>query len=171
MSNVFQTAEAWDASSSGSILSAGEHVVDIREVDDATSRNGNPQMVLEVGNASGHLRDWVTVTPNTLGRVVQLADAAGVDRPADGEFDPETLRLSEAWRAKLKGKKVGIVAVDEPHYSEPGKTVTKIQGYVKPELVSASSDVTPASSFTGAQVGSGPSPYAAEGATSEPLPF
>lgn len=70
--------EAWAA---GAILSPGTHTVRVIEADDSrTSKNGHPQIVLKLeategDEVGGTITDWLTITPNSLGRVRQILDA------------------------------------------------------------------------------------------------
>jgi len=144
--SVFETAEAWDVST-GTILPKGNHVVVIDDAQDNTSSGGYPELDLWMSNSDGTCRDWLVITENSIGKIAALADAVGVERPKEGEFDPETLRLSADWIRKLVGKKAGIVVREEDDARNPGQKRTRVAGYVDPAMFG--SDVTPAAEATG----------------------
>ena len=135
MTNPFKSTEAWDQAID-SYLPPGNHIVDIQVAEDGTSSKGNPQIELRVGNPEGILRDWLVITHATVGKIVQLAEAAGVPIPDDDDIaDLETLRLKQTWIDKLLGKRIGVVAREEIFNEKPR---TKVQGYVTPERIKES---------------------------------
>jgi hypothetical protein len=138
--NPFQSTDAWEVQTER-LLPDGNHVVTIQSAEDGTSSGQHPQIELEVSNSQGRLRDWLVITDASIGKVVALAQAASVELPSDEDI-LDGLRLKQSWMDKLVGKKVGIVARDEPDYKDPTKTRTRIQGYVAPERIKAS-DVPP----------------------------
>jgi hypothetical protein len=140
--NPFATEKAWNVSEGGGILPAGEHVVEIYEADGAgpKSSGGYPQIVVQAGNADGTTRDWIVVIPSTIGKVVQLTDAAGLERPSDAqvEADGPGYRLDPAYLEKLVGKQVGVVIRDEPDRQDPTRTRQRVAGWVPASAVKQS---------------------------------
>jgi hypothetical protein len=138
----FGSADPWEVST-GTILSAGDHICDIVEIDGSgTSSGGYPQIELRVQNADGSSRDWIVITPSTQGKVSQLFRAVGIDPPGDGEFDPENGRITAKCLDQLYAKKVGVIIRDEPDFKDPTRTRQRIQGYVSVSKI-AESDATP----------------------------
>jgi hypothetical protein len=142
--NPFATEEAWEVST-GDLIPVGDFVVEIDTIDGTGKSSGNyPQIELEVKNPSdGKTRkDWITISQNTIGKVVQLTKAAGAGTPPDEAVDADTYRISQQWlTANLKGKRVGIIVREREKYNEPGKFRPEIVGYVTPDKIDAS-DVT-----------------------------
>lgn len=132
--NPFAEAEAWTVST---LLPVGNHVVEIREANDASTNGGDPQVHTRLVNADGDIQDWVYYRGDMLGKVVALFDAAGIPRPGPGEFDPnDKCRLTDACRNRLLGKRVGIVVREEDKYGgAPGEKVRRVQGYLKADGV------------------------------------
>jgi hypothetical protein len=131
--NPFATEKAWNVSEGGGILPAGEHVVQIVDVEgDGNSSGGYPQIVVNAGNDEGTIRDWIVVIPSTIGKVVQLTDAAGLDRPSDAQVDADGAgyRLDPRYLDKLVGKQVGVVVRDEPDRQDPTRTRQRVAGWV-----------------------------------------
>lgn len=134
----FSNEEAWAA---GTYLPPGNHLCTIVAADgEGSSKNGNPQIELRVENAQGDSsRDWIVVTPATLGKVLQLAEAAGVGNPGAVEIP------SEGWTDWVNGlidKKVGVIVRNEPKWDDPDKLIAKVQAYVHPdELRGVDADV------------------------------
>jgi hypothetical protein len=111
----------------------------ITEVEDSTAQSsGNPVIELKLENAAGEtIRDWVVYHEAFLGKVVALFDSAGLDRPVEGEYDPDDhCRLTKQKIDQLRGKTVGNVNRDEPD-NRPGKTGSRrrVQGYVQPSRI------------------------------------
>jgi hypothetical protein len=147
--NPFATEEAWSVSTGG-ILPAGEHLVEIYEVEgDGTSSGGYPQIVVKASNADGSITDWIVVIPSTIGKVVQLTDAAGLERPTDAqvEADGPGYRLDPKYVAKLVGKQVGVVVRDEADRNDPTKIRQRVAGWVAPGVVKKSDVPSDASDF------------------------
>lgn len=140
MSNPFADTDPWEVSLD-TILPPGNHVVKITEAEGGTSGKNNPTIELKMVNEHGSIQDWLSVTHGTVSKVVALAQAAGVPLPAEGDFDPETLRLAPEWIFRLKGRTVGIVIREEPAWNketgreDPTKTRSRVQGYVTPQRV------------------------------------
>jgi hypothetical protein len=112
------------------MLPVGSHVVTITDPVMGQASTGNPQIELRVEGDLGSMRDWLVITPNTIGKVVSVFDAAGIERPQDGEFDPDTGVLTDACVDRLHNRKVGVVVREEPDNREPGKMRRRIAGYV-----------------------------------------
>jgi len=143
-SNPFASAEAWEVSTER-ILGDGNHVVKITGAEDGSSSGGHPQIELQLANDQGEIRDWMVITKASVGKVVSLATAAGVEIPSEDDIaDTSTLRLKQAWIDKLVGKTVGIVVRDEPSFKDPKRMISRVQGYVTPDRIKGykDSDVT-----------------------------
>jgi len=130
-------AEAWKVQDQ--LLPIGDHVVTIINPMSGDSSGGFPQVELRVENELGSLRDWLVITPNTIGKVVMVFDAAGVDRPQDGEFDPETGKLTDACVDRLHNRKVGVIVREEPDNRDPTKMRRRIMGYT--DVAQITSDI------------------------------
>lgn len=169
MSNPFENAEeAWDVST-GTMLPAGNHVCEVLSADaTGESSNGYPQVELEVGNADGSIRDWLVITPKTVGKIVQVIQALGLEPPSDGQVDPSDHRLAQAYVATWVGRRVGVVIRSEPGYKDPTRTRERVQGYVKPEEIKTS-DITPPKTGAGSHTG-GAQPKSLSPDTSD-IPF
>jgi hypothetical protein len=90
--NPFATEEAWEVST-GDLIPVGDFVVEIDTIDGTGKSSGNyPQIELEVKNPSdGKTRkDWITISQNTIGKVVQLTKAAGAGTPPDDAVDADS---------------------------------------------------------------------------------
>ena len=140
--NPFATEAAWEPTDA--ILPAGEHLVEIREADGSgESSGGHPQLVVKAGNADGSITDWIVVILQTVGKVVALTDAAGLERPGDDDVQAEGTgyRISGTYVGKLIGKKIGVVIHEEPDYNDPTRTRTRVKGWVHPSKIQGTSDV------------------------------
>jgi hypothetical protein len=166
--NPFATEKAWSVSEGGGILPAGEHLVEVVDIEgDSTSSGGYPQIVVNVSNADGQIRDWIVVIPSTIGKVVQLTDAAGLERPTDAqvEADGPGYRLDPKYLDKLVGKQVGVVVRDEADRNDPSKVRQRVAGYVAPSSVKQSDVPSDASEFqTPATVSDDDIPFRWDGA-------
>lgn len=137
--NPFANEEAWNVS--GGFLGSGDHVVEILEIDGTgNSSGGHPEIHLKVGNGEGEIQDWIQVTQNSIGKVVQLTDAAQIERPSDDDVRAEGTgyRLSEAYLNKLLGKKLGVIVRPEQDRMNPGQTRDRVKGYVLAEKIKKS---------------------------------
>lgn len=94
--------EAW---SGGAILPPGWHEIKVRETQETTSSNGHPQAELKMDGSEGSITDWVTITPNSLGRVKQILEIFGIEIP-QGKFAFE-------W-SMLVGRQARILIREEP---------------------------------------------------------
>lgn len=147
--NPFATAEAWEVSTD-TILPAGDYRVKVMDIDGAgNSSGGHPQIELRLGNAVGAIRDWIVVIPSTQGKVTQLFDALGLDRPTNDQVATEGTgwRFTPSYLDQAHGREVGIVVREEPDMKDPSRTRTRVKGYVKPDMIG--SDVTPADAGQG----------------------
>lgn len=127
MSFDYSGAEAWKVQDS--MLPVGDHVVTISDPMTGQSSGGYPQIELRVENELGSLRDWLVITPAAIGKVVQVFDAAGIERPQDGEFDPQTGALEQSYVDRLHNRKVGVIVREEPDNRDPSKMRRRIMGY------------------------------------------
>lgn len=142
MSNPFQQAEPWEVSLD-TLLPVGNHVVTIAEATPGESSGKHFQIELRLENQQGSIRDWMVITPNSAGKVVALANAAHVDLPADEDvIDTAKLVLSDSYVHQFVGQRVGVVIREEQDYQDPTKMRLRVQGYVDPDRVKPSSDVT-----------------------------
>lgn len=178
-SNPFASAETWDVST-GTFLAAGNHKVTIRSVDGSgVSSGGYPQIEVEVGNDQGTIRDWIVITPNTVGKVTQLTDAAGLGRPTDAQVkqDGSGFRIDPAYLAQLVNRTIGVVVRAEPDNRNPGQTRDRVKGYVDPSKIGTSDLPTMGSaggfdSSSDTVVGNSTFPSAVAGATNDDkIPF
>ncbi len=139
--NPYSSAEAWDPSNA--MLPVGDHVVKIMEAEDETSSNQNPQIILRFGNDQGTIKCWETYHDKFLGKIVALYDAAGVERPAEGEFNPnDKCRLTQKCIDRLLDKEIGIVVREETDTSDPlnPKVRKRVQGYIEPSRITEGPD-------------------------------
>lgn len=120
-------AEAWQVST---VLPIGNHVITIDDALSDFNRNNNPEIQLWISNNAGNMRDWVAITEKSIGKVAALFDAAGVQRPQPGEFDPQTGKLTQQCVDRLKGKKAGVVVREEPDFKDPSIMRNRPAGYV-----------------------------------------
>jgi hypothetical protein len=135
----YGTAESWDTSTE-TLLPVGNFVAEIVMAEPghtkgSMGREAKPQLEIKVQNDRGSRKDWIVITPNTQGKVVQVFDASGTERPKQGEFDPSTGELTEEACARLRGKKVGVVIRDEQSLKDPTRMEPRIQGYVQPDRI------------------------------------
>jgi hypothetical protein len=128
MSFDFQNADAWSVSTD-TMLPVGNHLVTIQNPVMSETSTGKPQLELKVENELGAIRDWLVITPNSIGKIVMLYDAAGVERPQEGEFNPENGWLTDAAVDRLHGRKVGVVIREEVDNRDPSKMRRRVMGY------------------------------------------
>jgi hypothetical protein len=89
-----ENVEAW----TGSVPPPpGQHVFRIDEATEGTSSGGHDQLEVSLRVESGDsvgatMRDWIVITPATLGKVRQFLEATEVEIPP-GEFALPTSRL------------------------------------------------------------------------------
>lgn len=143
--NPFATEQAWDVG--GGFLGKGDHICEVLEIDGSptqTSSGGHPQIEVKVGNGDGEIKDWIVVKENTIGKVVQLTDACGVERPTDAQVRPEGTgyRLDPAYLATLVGKKVGVIVREEPNKLDPtAPPRDRVKGFVPVHKIKAPADI------------------------------
>lgn len=104
----------------------GTYPATLDDVKAGESKNGYPQLemswsVLGGNFAGAEIRDWLTITEGTRGKLVNLLKSVGRDIPA--EFD-----LDEA-APSLIGGNATVVLRQEPKYDDPTKMVTRVAGY------------------------------------------
>jgi hypothetical protein len=149
--NPFASEKAWGISEGGGgILPVGDHVVEIQDIDGAGySSGGYPQIIVNAGNDEGTIRDWIVVIPSTIGKVVQLTDAAGLERPTDEqvEADGPGYRLDPRYTDQLVGKQVGVVVREEPDRNDPSRMRTRVGGWVPVSAVKKSDVPSDTSGF------------------------
>jgi hypothetical protein len=106
--NPFAEAEVWSVG--GDFLPRGDHTAKVMDVEKGRSTNGYPQVMVQVGNEQGSIRDWIVVIQSTLGKVVQLTEALGLGRPQPGQFNEVNgeIILSDAYVNSWKGRDVGV---------------------------------------------------------------
>jgi hypothetical protein len=123
-----KAADPWKVSET-TILPKGNYVVSIDSVDVGRSKNGHPQLVIQLSCPDGEIRDYRVITPASFGGVLNLAVASGAE-------------LSEPM-------KVGIVVDEKPKQNDPQYMRSEVQGYVEaarirrpgPKAPPAASDV------------------------------
>lgn len=111
------------------------------------SQGGNPQIAFEFSNKHGSIRDWLTITDKSLGRVAQVFSAFGVQHNG-GAFNPRP----------LVGKTVDVLIQTEPSYNDPSKSFPKVKAY----RVAEGDDPTPDTA--------GPPPAPSGATTAAPAP-
>jgi hypothetical protein len=112
-----KAVEAWSARA---MLPIGLHTVTILEAEEKESSGGNPQFELEFGNDLGTIRDWLTYTPKSAGKIRQFLDAIGIP-PEDGDM--------EVTDHQLVGKALMIRIIEEPDREDPTKMRSRVATY------------------------------------------
>lgn len=105
------STEAW------ALLPEGNYVVRVVDASEATSSNGNPQIIVDLevidGEQKGQaLRDWITVTANSLGRVKGILAALRYEIP-EGEFELPS--------SALIGRTASVLVRHEDYVSNAGE--------------------------------------------------
>jgi hypothetical protein len=96
--------------------------------DKTTESSGNPKLIVDLSSPHGSMTDFIPYHGGFLDKIVALFNAAEIDLPGEGEFDPEdNCRLTAACRKRLHGKSVGVVVREE----EDGKGERDANGNVK----------------------------------------
>jgi len=136
VSNPFAEADPWTTSTE-MWLGVGNHIVKITQADDETTESsGNPKLVLRFENANGAQRAWENYHERFLDKIVALYDSAGIERPQEGEYDPEDhCRLTEKCRKRLLNRYVGIIVRKEKSNNDPTKEFDRVKGYVTPAML------------------------------------
>lgn len=128
--NPFESTEAWETSLDN-LLPVGNHAVKIVEAEGGTTSNQNPQITLKFENDSGSIRAWEAYHSDFLSKIVALYQAAEVQLPQPGEFDPgDNCRLSDDCIDRLRNRWVGIVVREEDDRLNPGQKRSRVKGYV-----------------------------------------
>jgi hypothetical protein len=173
--NPFATAEAW--SPGGSILTARKepYLCTIREIEQGTSSGNYPQLTVRFGNEEGEITDWIVT--KAVGKVVALAESAGVGRPNDQQVRPEGegFVFHPDWIKSFEGKQIGVVVRQERDRTDPTRMRDRVAGYTTPDKAQGPSAGGGAGSWTGGaqptsapgfQVGAG-----AQSAIDDDIPF
>jgi hypothetical protein len=145
--NPYATEEAWEVST-GTYLPSGNHLVEVYDIEFERSNNNNPKFVIRLRNGQGETTDWMTVTPNSVGKVVNFTDACSVNRPGEDDVELDapsgTTIPTLAYMKRTIGKQVGVVIRPEDKYNgQPGEKVDRVQGYVTADRVGGSSSDVP----------------------------
>lgn len=121
-----------DAAKAVSLLPLGFHLVTFVEADGSGKSSGNyPQIALRVENKAGDsLRDWKVVTEASVPFILQMTDAAGIDRSKMTFDTPEEGATKIA--AMLLGRDVGVKVAEEPNKNDPSKMRRVVDGYWHP---------------------------------------
>jgi hypothetical protein len=132
--NPFGAAEAWSVSTDD-LLPIGNHRCKIESVEDATGKSSpfNPQAIVQLRGANGGIKDWIVYHDEFLSKIVSIYDAAQIERPQVGEFDPDNkFRLTQACLNRLVGKEVGVVVREEEDNrpDHAGEMRRRVKGYV-----------------------------------------
>lgn len=114
-----------DAWTPGNVLSPGQHTVRVVEAEEKPAQTGTPQIVLSMEatagpEAGGTIKDWITVTANTLGRVRMIMNAFQIPVPA-GQFNLEA--------SSFVNRQARITVRSEPSRKDPSKTFSSVAGY------------------------------------------
>lgn len=150
----FSSADAWEQTTDV-FLREGNYAGPICNADPTTRTSTNkPQLVLELQDdkTNGTIRDWLVITPKSIGKIAQLYDAAGVERPRADEVGSDGT-LSHSAADRLVGKKVGFIVRDEPSLKDPAKIYGRVQGYVdRSRITSTGSGASSSSVSAGGRV-------------------
>lgn len=114
--------EAWKG---GGSLPPGTHYVEIDDATEGTSTGSHPQFevryaALDPEHVGATVRDWITITQASLGRVRSFLEAAGVPIP-EGAF--------QIAAADLVGCRLSVV-IREQEYG--GETKLRVVAYERP---------------------------------------
>jgi hypothetical protein len=80
------------------LIPPGEYLVGITAAEEKTSKNGHPQVALDLEILEGELKgrgvkDWVTVTERAMWRVKQVLTSIGYPIAASGEVDLDAPKM------------------------------------------------------------------------------
>ena len=80
------------------LIPPGEYLVGVTAAEEKTSKNGHPQVALDLEILEGELKgrgvkDWVTVTERAMWRVKQVLVAIGYPNADSGEVDLEAAKM------------------------------------------------------------------------------
>jgi hypothetical protein len=141
-----EEVEAW---SSSVMLEPGWHLVKVKSAEETRSPNqGVPQVEIRFAGESGDIRDWLTITPEAMGRVKSFLDACRVGYQNGADFPTEAIH----------GKELAIYVGERQREDARGgyRTVREVKAFA------------PAQEHRG----NGPAPNSRDmGATGEDLPF
>lgn len=160
--------QAWTP---GNVLSPGTHTVKVTDAEEKSEPGRNPQIILSMeaiaGNESGGtVKDWLTITPNSLGRVRMVMEAFGVPVPP-GQFNLE----ASAFRDRV----AQIIVRSEPSRKDPSKSYSKVTGYEAAPGISGSNGAVgqgdPLDQVAGQPGQNGGQPVAAGAAPHDDIPF
>lgn len=72
-------------------------------------------MAVLMENNEGSLIDWITITPESVGRIVGFTDACGVPRPRGEDVeDASKGKLAQAYCDRLVGRRVQAFVAERP---------------------------------------------------------
>jgi hypothetical protein len=127
-----KAADPWKVSET-TILPKGNYVVSIDSVDVGRSKNGHPQLVIQLSCPDGEIRDYRVITPASFGGVLNLAVASGAElsEPELQYFKDNSGEPPMSWVKRLVGMKVGIVVDEKPKQNDPQYMRSEVQGYVE----------------------------------------
>jgi hypothetical protein len=124
------------------VLTKGNYVVKIVDLENTTSSGGYPMLKLTLENEQGRQWDNLVISPNefSVAKLLGLIDAAKLLRPdvAAGEMSRENGALSDAYAMQLLNRTVGLIVRDEEdnrpdHF---GESRPRVKGYVDPAVLS-----------------------------------
>jgi hypothetical protein len=151
-----KAVDPWKVSGT-TILPKGNYVVNIDDVEVGRSKNGHPQLVIQLSCDDGEIRDYRVITPASFGGVLNLAVASGAELTEDEKqhFKDNSGAPPMSWVKRLVGTKVGVVVDEKPKLNDPQYMRSEVQGYVEaarirkpgPKAAPAASDVP--SDFSG----------------------
>jgi hypothetical protein len=135
----FGAEEAWEPKDA--ILPpdwTGEVIIDDVEAEESSGSHPQVRLQLRATNGDGELRDWITITPNSLGHWLQICEAFGVENPGqiairDNEDRDQNFpagRPTKAWLEhilKFGGRTAHIKTYTDTSYDPQGRT--KVQFY------------------------------------------
>ena len=80
------------------LIPPGEYLIGVTAAEEKTSKNGHPQVALDLEILEGELKgrgvkDWVTVTERAMWRVKQVLVAIGYPNADSGEVDLEAPKM------------------------------------------------------------------------------
>ena len=80
------------------LIPPGEYLIGVTAAEEKTSKNGHPQVALDLEILEGELKgrgvkDWVTVTERAMWRVKQVLVAIGYPNADSGEVDLEAAKM------------------------------------------------------------------------------
>ena len=80
------------------LIPPGEYLIGVTAAEEKTSKNGHPQVALDLEILEGELKgrgvkDWVTVTERAMWRVKQVLTSIGYPIAASGEVDLDAPKM------------------------------------------------------------------------------